>query len=223
MFDNLDRKEKGKRFLLLGLFFMFVFPVFVFVLHLLAHSFIFLNLILGSLTNFGVLGFFSAPLLIVLGLFYMFWDPVPAKKKEISLLDVFNRLSIPKKLLLVIVVSVLIFSWFSLVSYELRLPNKRVKYVSVAEIAQDKSVCAASRIELLDYVERFNFPYDAEGLNVRFNGRKIECHLGSARNGMQNGTFESMCPVGLARSDDCFGIYVNGERCVIDVSPVNCG
>ena len=62
-----------------------------------------------------------------------------------------------------------------------------------AQIAQDKSVCAAAGIELLSYTERYENVDDASGnMQVKYMGNTLTCHKGG-RDGL-----DSSCKIGTS-------------------------
>lgn len=83
-------------------------------------------------------------------------------------------------------------------------------YRPAAEIAQDKSVCAASGIELINYVKRYSSLDDANGkLEIRFMGNTTTCQKG------QVDKAEASCPIGLEDSEECMNLMVNKNECYI--------
>lgn len=97
------------------------------------------------------------------------------------------------------------------------------RYRDPAEIAQDKSVCAASGIELKNYVDRFDCigGYAAStcatgqtkwahgNMSVEYGGKVLTC------TGSMTLVGDSACKIGL-QNGSCIRLYANRTHCIID-------
>ncbi|MCD4740511.1 hypothetical protein K8R43_04965 [archaeon] len=83
------------------------------------------------------------------------------------------------------------------------------RYPTPALISQDKSVCAASGIQLLDYTEQYEIISEADGdLKIRYIGETLTCRIGSVdRTG-------STCVIGQG-SGNKIRILVSKTECAL--------
>ncbi|MCD4739719.1 class III signal peptide-containing protein [archaeon] len=93
------------------------------------------------------------------------------------------------------------------------------RYREPAELAQDKSVCAASGIQLLNYIERYeDSSTAATGLNVSYAGKELNCE----ENTSDNPSGESVCKIGTTTNNECLRVYADRDGCTISTVVVGC-
>lgn len=89
-----------------------------------------------------------------------------------------------------------------------------------AEVSQDKSVCAASGINLLSYIARYTDVAAASGkLTVSYQGKQNTCTLATDAAG------DATCKLGLISTDQCMRIFVNSTgtgSCLINSAAEAC-
>lgn len=88
--------------------------------------------------------------------------------------------------------------------------DSHTMYKPPAKIAQDKSICAASGIQLVNYTELYENIEQADGnLNVKYYGNTMTCEIGELSNA------DATCPISIYESEDKIRVNVTQTECKI--------